>query len=160
VKVLVTGGVKSGKSTFALKFAEDNFPEKNYLATAVPIDEEMKERIEKHKRERGPEYTTFEEPVFIDKHAKPNLILDCLTVWMNNLFYYKKEESWKEILRNFLNGLGENAVIVSNEISWGNIPADSETRKYNRYLSEANCMIASEFDAVYLMVAGLPHRVK
>ena len=64
------------------------------------------------------------------------------------------------ILSRFLDGLGKDAIIVTNETGLGNIPMDSVTRKYNRYLGAANCLTASRMDQVYFMVSGLPLRVK
>ena len=120
--ILITGGVKSGKTKYAQTLADRLFEEKTYLATAECIDGEMEKRIQKHRAERDGSYTTIEEPVRIDKYARPNLILDCLTVWMNNIFHYKREDEWEGILKDFLDGLTENAIIISNETGLGNIP--------------------------------------
>ncbi len=160
MRILITGGVKSGKSTYALGLARSFPGGKTFLATAVAFDDEMRERIQKHKRERGDAFVTIEEPVEIDKYTGNNLIMDCITVWMNNLFHHGQEERWEEILSRFLDGLGKDAVIVTNETGLGNIPMDGFTRKYNRYLGAANCLTASRMDRVYVMVSGLPLRVK
>ena len=160
MRILITGGVKSGKSTYALELARSFTNEKTFLATAVAFDDEMRERIQKHKKERGDSFITIEEPVEIDRYTGNNLLMDCITVWMNNLFHHEQEERWEEILSRFLNGLGKDAIIVTNETGLGNIPMDSVTRKYNRYLGAANCLTASRMDQVYFMVSGLPLRVK
>ncbi|RKX79120.1 MAG: adenosylcobinamide kinase/adenosylcobinamide phosphate guanyltransferase [Spirochaetes bacterium] len=160
MKIMVTGGVRSGKSSFALELAEKYFKKKNFLATAIPFDEEMKRRIEQHKRERGEEYNTIEESIEIDKWACEDIILDCITLWMNNIFYFKREKDWEGILTKFLDNLKENAVIVTNETGLGNIPADPLTRKYNDYMGKANVLIASRMDWVYMLISGIPLRIK
>lgn len=153
---LVTGGIKSGKSSFALKTAETFGEEKTFVATATAFDDEMKIRIARHKEERGPDFRTIEEPIYIDKIETENIVLDCLTMWMNNLFHEGKEEEWEDILTTFLKNLKGNAVLVTNEVGLGNIPADSVTRRYNEFLAAANKLAAARADRVVMMVSGLP----
>ncbi|HOJ94719.1 MAG TPA: bifunctional adenosylcobinamide kinase/adenosylcobinamide-phosphate guanylyltransferase, partial [Fervidobacterium nodosum] len=91
--ILVTGGVKSGKSSFALKLSE-KYNKKAFLATGVPFDEEMKKRIEKHKAERGNDFDTYEEPINVpdtlnsiaDKYDV--IVFECVTTYLGNLYYY------------------------------------------------------------------------
>ena len=137
-RLLITGGIKSGKSSYALERANLLPGNKNFLATAIPFDKEMEDRILRHKDERGPEYNTIEESLDIHLHSKNNLILDCVTVWMNNLFYKGREAEWEKILKSFLSGNIGNIIIVSNEVGLGNIPMDPVARKYNEYLAAAN----------------------
>lgn len=160
IRLLITGGIKSGKSSYALKRANLLPGNKNFLATAIPFDKEMKDRIIRHKEERGPEYITIEEPIEINHHIKDNLILDCVTVWMNNLFYNEREDEWESILKSFLSKNQKNIIIVTNEVGLGNIPLDAATRKYNEHLAAANKMFAEAMDEVVLMVSGLPLWVK
>jgi adenosylcobinamide kinase/adenosylcobinamide-phosphate guanylyltransferase len=158
---LITGGVKSGKSRKALELAEQEFLQPKYfLATAECIDDEMRERIRRHREERGGAFRTIEEPVYIDRHCKNNLIVDCITVWIGNILHYRKEEEWERILTSFLEGCEGNTIVVTNETGMGNIPADPESRTYNRLLAHANRLIAREADIVYLMVSGIPLKVK
>lgn len=159
-RLLITGGIKSGKSSYALERANMLNGHKNFLATALPFDMEMEERIVRHKAERGPDYFTTEEAIDIHQYKMDNLILDCITVWMNNLFYKKREEEWKSILSNFLSRNQKNIIIVSNEVGLGNVPMDSVSRKYNEYLAAANKLIATSMDEVVLMISGLPMWVK
>lgn len=161
MKILITGGVRSGKSRYALQLAEQQFSGiKVFLATTIPFDKEMKLRVEEHKRQRDKSYRTAEEPVEIHNEVAENLILDCVTMWINNLFHCQKQHRWEEILSQFLSGLGENAIIVTNEVGWGNIPVDSQVRSYNELLGKSNQMIASQMDRVYLMVSGIPVKIK
>ena len=159
-RLLITGGIKSGKSSYALERADLLEGKKNFLATAIPFDKEMEDRIIRHKEERGPEYFTIEEAMDIHLHNKDNLILDCVTVWMNNLFYKGREDEWENILESFLSNTQINIIIVSNEVGLGNIPMDGAARKYNEYLAAANKMIARSMDEVVLMIAGLPMWIK
>ena len=156
MRVLITGGIKSGKSSHALETAGEFPGEKTFLATATAFDEEMKKRIEIHKKERGPEYNTVEEPIYIQNVKGENIVLDCLTMWMNNLFFKGMEEEWEDILLSFLDGMPKNAVIVTNEVGLGNIPPDRVSRKYNEYLAAANKLTAKRVDRVVMMVSGLP----
>ena len=160
MRVLITGGVKSGKSSYALSLADQNFEHFTYVATAIPFDDEMKQRIAVHRRERGDKYRTIEEPVAIHTVVGEDTIVDDITVWMNNLFYKGMEESWKEILEQFITNLPQRIIVITNETGLGNIPPDRTTRAYNRYLGEANIMLANAMDTVYFMVAGIPLKVK
>src|SRR3972149_4905540 len=89
--IFITGGCRSGKSRYALDYANRHFSKKIYLATCEALDEEMAQRIEHHKKMRGPEWRTIEEPVaIVDKirqyGAKAEVILlDCITLWLSNL---------------------------------------------------------------------------
>ena len=159
-RLLITGGIKSGKSSYALKRAELLSGRKNFLATAIPFDKEMEERIKKHKKERGAEFSTIEESVNIHLHSEDNIILDCITVWMNNLFFKEREEEWESILKSFLLKNDKNIIVVTNEVGLGNVPMEPVARKYNEYLSAANKLIAEYMDEVVLMVSGLPLWVK
>lgn len=160
MRILVTGGVKSGKSRYALTIAERLFTEKLFIATAIPFDKEMESRIEKHKAERDNSYTTVEEPVYLDRLTGNNIILDDITVWLANLMYKNMLDNWKEILLGFLSNTGPDAVIITNETGWGNIPPDPETRRYNRTLGEANILLADRCEEVYACMAGIPLRLK
>lgn len=160
MSVLITGGVKSGKSSYALQMAERWKGDKFFVATAEAFDDEMKAKILRHQEERDPSFTTIEEPIYIDRHVQGPMILDCVTLWMNNIFFREMENAWEGILGRFLDRMSRDTVIVSNETGLGNIPAESMTRRYNNTLGNANKMIAAAVDEVYLMVSGIPLRVK
>ncbi len=156
----ITGGVKTGKSTYALNLARKRFKTKTFVATALAEDEEMRERIRKHRAERDETFTTVEEPLDISRVRATNIILDDITLWMGNLLYHSREEEWKEILTRFFEENDTDMIIVSNETGWGNIPMEELTRKYNRLLGAANAFVAARADEVFLMVAGIPLEVK
>jgi len=154
MRTLITGGVKSGKSSFALRLAEE-FPLPRYfLATAEAFDDEMKARIAKHIEERAERFTTIEEPLEIVDSLTENMILDCLPLWLNNMFHYGRELSLDEAMNSFIAKLPQNIIIVTNEIGMGFIPADPLSRRYGDTLGRLNARIAASCDRVILMVAG------
>ncbi|WP_022670721.1 bifunctional adenosylcobinamide kinase/adenosylcobinamide-phosphate guanylyltransferase [Hippea alviniae] len=161
---LITGGVKSGKSRFALKLTE-NKKDKFFIATAEPIDDEMKAKIEKHKLERKGEFTTIEEPIYLAK-AISNIqnaqvcIIDCLNIWVNNLLYYDKLDQIEELLKLLKNFVKFELIFVSNEVGMGLLPADKLSRHFVNLLGNLNQQIAAMSDAVYFMVSGLPLKIK
>jgi adenosylcobinamide kinase/adenosylcobinamide-phosphate guanylyltransferase len=170
--ILITGGVKSGKSRHALDLAIKEWkptPDKpiSFIATAEALDGEMKLRITKHQDERaklaGPgAFITKEEKLELDKAITASgqqAVVDCLPMWVNNIMYYKRENDFHTILDNFIKGM-KDCIIVTNETGLGNIPFDEETRRYNLLLAEANRKIATAADRVLFMVAGIPMRVK
>jgi adenosylcobinamide kinase/adenosylcobinamide-phosphate guanylyltransferase len=168
--LLITGGVKSGKSGRALEFVQKEwaFPV-SFIATAEALDEEMQLRIARHREERarfspggGEGFITIEEPIALDRAiraAGPRAVVDCIPMWINNLMYYKREEDFPSILETFIRGMGD-CIVVTNETGLGNIPFDEATRRYNLLLAEANRKIAAAADAVEFMVSGIPLRVK
>jgi adenosylcobinamide kinase/adenosylcobinamide-phosphate guanylyltransferase len=170
---LITGGVKSGKSKRALdlalqwnleKYTPDNHI--SFIATAEALDEEMKTRIRRHKQERAVyNFETIEAPLDLaiaTLRGGSHIIVDCLTMWVNNVIHYKWEADFERTLSAFIEGLRgkEEAVVVSNETGLGNIPADKLTRRYNLLLAEATRRTADAADSVEFMVAGLPLKVK
>jgi len=169
--ILITGGVKSGKSCRALEIAQSEwaFPV-SFIATAEAMDEEMKCRIEKHRQERkdlaGSGFITIEEPLELDKAiaaAENRVLVDCIPMWVNNLLYYKREKDFDRILERILETFLQNVkdcIVVTNETGMGNIPFDEYTRRYNLLLAEANRRIAMAASRLELMVCGIPVRVK
>ncbi|MDR2343427.1 MAG: bifunctional adenosylcobinamide kinase/adenosylcobinamide-phosphate guanylyltransferase [Spirochaetaceae bacterium] len=164
--MFISGGVKSGKSGRALKLAREWRKPVSFIATAEFLDDEMKGRIERHKAERaGLGFTTFEEPLDLAAalvRGGEYVLVDCLTMWVNNIMYHGREADFTGMLDSFIEGLrGKGgAIVVSNETGFGNIPADELTRRYNLLLAEANRKTAAAADRVELMVAGLPLVVK
>ena len=167
-RILITGGIKSGKSRFALKLASDmGNGEKIFIATARAIDKEMEKKIEKHKEERGGDFRTIEAPIHLGgalggvKHS--TVVIDCLTLWLSNLFFEVKEEEKSREIESLIEELNKyvgNAIIVTNEVGWGIIPADEISRRYQSELGSLNQAVAKICDEVYLLISGLPLRVK
>ncbi len=166
--VFVIGGARSGKSAFALEKA-GSFPgKKAYIATAEPLDDEMKERIEKHRVERGEDWETFEEPIKMARVLKEMgssynaAVIDCLTLWLSNLIL-GTEDSEEEI-ESFLSSLSDGdhppLFVVSNEVGMGIVPDNALSRKFRDLAGHLNRKVAGIADEVYLVTAGIPLRIK
>ena len=138
--IFITGGCRSGKSRYALDYANQHFSKKIYLATCEALDEEMAQRIEHHKKMRGPEWHTIEEPVeIVDKIRQYGdkvevILLDCITLWLSNLLT-KGNDDLKikdgiNRLMEILKQTSTSLIVVSNEVGMGIVPADSLSRQF------------------------------
>jgi adenosylcobinamide kinase/adenosylcobinamide-phosphate guanylyltransferase len=168
VIVLITGGIKSGKSRRALDIAREEWKVSpaapvSFIATAEALDDEMKLRIKKHQEERmGLGFITIEEPLELDRAiagALPRALVDCLPLWVNNVMYYKREDDFSRLLDASIQNM-KDCIVVTNETGLGNVPFDEETRRYNLLLAEANRKIAAAADRVELLISGIPVRIK
>jgi len=163
MKILITGGVKSGKSKYALKLARDFSGKKVFIATAEAFDEEMKEKIKKHKRDRGDRFITIEEPVNL--HEVLNnidcdlAVVDCLTVWCGNLLHYGKTELIDAFIESYRKAKF-NIITVTNEVGMGVVPENKLSRLYVEKLGFLNERIAEISDTVIFMVSGVPSIIK
>ncbi|AEA34277.1 bifunctional adenosylcobinamide kinase/adenosylcobinamide-phosphate guanylyltransferase [Hippea maritima] len=160
---LITGGVRSGKSRYALKMAL-SYKRRLFIATAVAFDDEMKKRIEKHKQERGNLFKTIEEPVYLSRalDGANNFdvcLIDCLTVWVSNLLFYKKEAQIEAFFKA-LDKITSDVVVVSNEVGLGIMPDNTLSRRYVDLLGEVNQKLADVSDRVVFMISGQPLNVK
>ncbi|HWQ22214.1 MAG TPA: bifunctional adenosylcobinamide kinase/adenosylcobinamide-phosphate guanylyltransferase [Clostridia bacterium] len=157
--ILVTGGEKSGKSTYAMRTALDLGARRAFVATAEPFDDEMRARIKHHREERGSRFETIEEPVEVPtvlrRCASYDVVLvDCMTTWLGNLMHYERDlASMKDELLSSISG---NEIFVTNEVGMGIIPMDASTRFYVEELGRLNAALAQRAERVVFMVAGLP----
>jgi adenosylcobinamide kinase/adenosylcobinamide-phosphate guanylyltransferase len=170
--ILVLGGCRSGKSTLALQLATRLGKRKMFLATAEPLDDEMSERINKHRAARRPDWTTIEEAhdparVLTESGAKFDVVLiDCLTLWLGNLLApHARPTSRIEpvSLANLLVALGarqSHIVAVSNEVGLGIVPDNELARRFRDKQGRLNQQIAAIADTVVFMAAGLPMVLK
>ncbi len=171
-KILITGGVKSGKTRYALDVVNRLDVEKKiYIATAVAFDKEMKQKIERHKKERDKSWFTVEAPLdlvsAIEEFKNKNnwaVVIDCFTMWINNMIYYGwKESKIFETFENTLKSIEEAncfIVAVTNEIGLGVIPESEITRKYLNYIGMFNQKSAKIFQRVVFMISGIPLVIK
>lgn len=162
---LVLGGQRSGKSVFAENLI--GAAPAIYLATAEALDDEMKDRIARHRDRRGQGWTTVEEPIDLagalrryDSAGRP-VLLDSLGMWVANLLGREKNVAIETSgLVNTLKDIAAPVVIVSEEAGLGVIPGNALARRYLDALGSANQMAAAAADSVVLMVAGLPQKLK
>ena len=167
--ILVTGGSRSGKSKHALELAA-SYNNKAFIATAEATDDEMRARIERHRRERDPSFHTLEEPVdpVVALKALPEetevALLDCITVWLGNLFYREKiiDGTCPEIdaFLDILEAPPCHLILVTNEVGMGVIPADGATRLFRDTAGSINQILAERAHEVIFSVSGIPLRVK
>jgi adenosylcobinamide kinase/adenosylcobinamide-phosphate guanylyltransferase len=164
---LITGGQRSGKSSFAQKLAEEKSANPIYLATARIWDDDFKNRIERHKSDRGDNWQTIEENKHISRHNFSNktVLMDCVTLWLNNFFYdnnYDIEKSLKQAKSEWNKFISQdfNLIVVTNELGMG-IHSESETsRKFADLQGWVNQYIAAGANNVYLMVSGISIKIK
>lgn len=164
----VTGGQRSGKSRFAQELSLAKSPTPVYLATARIWDNDFKERVQRHQSERGDNWTMLEIPVLISQAEIEGkvVVLDCITLWLTNLYFDNRELKIDEILeiaKTELNGLFEKnceLIIISNEIGMGGHAENALARKFADLQGWVNQSIASVADGVTLMVSGLPLKIK
>jgi len=168
--ILVTGGCRSGKSQFAQDYANRHFQKKLYLATCEALDEEMTKRIEDHKKKRGLDWQTVEEPAEIVKAIKEHanhvevVLLDCITLWLSNLLMRQKSDH--EVLNEVTKLIGTvtqgqtSFIFVSNEVGMGIVPVDPLGRRFRDLSGMTNQKIAEAADRVVFMVSGIPAFLK
>ena len=168
---LITGGARSGKSTHALKLATP-YRRKFFVATGEALDDEMKARIEQHRRSRPVEFQTVEEPVEIVAAlekigGKADLVIvDCLTLWVSNLMLGGNKDDKTIIaeadkLAAALKRAVFASIVVTDEVGAGIVPTDhAESRRFRDLLGWTNQKIGAAADDVLLMVAGYPVKVK
>lgn len=166
---LITGGARSGKSDYAQQLAKP-CGKKAFIATAEPIDDEMKQRIIRHKHDRDASFYLIEEPIELARAIRslPEemeiAVIDCLTVWVGNCLY-KQESEKNELfdgatLIEALKVAPCDLVIVTNEVGLGIIPDNELSRRYRDVIGMLNRNIADLAQKVILMVSGIPVVIK
>ncbi|NLT23211.1 MAG: bifunctional adenosylcobinamide kinase/adenosylcobinamide-phosphate guanylyltransferase [Syntrophorhabdus sp.] len=167
--VLILGGARSGKSSFALREASLIAGQKAFVATAEALDDEMETRINNHRSERGPEWKTFEEPLEVPSLIRkigPShgvVLIDCLTLWVSNIMMRGLSvEQYEEDLVDALSdpGCAPLIYIVSNEVGLGLVPESPMGREYRDNLGRLNARVASVVTDVYFLAAGIPMKIK
>ena len=169
--IFVIGGCRSGKSKHALQIAED-MPggRKIYMATCVPQDDEMKQRVVKHQSERSENWTTVEAPLLLpesilEHSTKADVVLvDCLTLWLSNLLMETIDDAKLEGMISQLTDALKNAacpiILVSNEVGTGIVPENKLARQYRDLIGLVNQSVAQTANKVFWVVAGIPVTVK
>ena len=168
---LILGGCRSGKSSHALALA-NQVPgnKKIFIATSVPTDGEMQERVEKHVKERGDSWDTAEVPVDIPEKIErlaPDvdvILVDCLTLWVSNLLYNGFDSQGilekTNVLTTVLKNTACPVILVSNEVGSGIVPENELARKFRDMAGFVNQRVADAVERVTLVVAGIPMVIK
>jgi len=175
--ILLLGGARAGKSTYAMRLAQDgertSVDEVCFIATAQGLDEDMTKRIARHRAERSPHWRTIEEPCQIDEALRQAseariVIVDCLTLFVSNWLMrhedeHECEQFVRRITRNFLEltrTRQQTLICVSNEVGLGVVPDTDLGRVFRDLLGRVNQEFAAAADEVYLLIAGLPLQLK
>lgn len=168
--ILITGGVRSGKSKFVTKIANKNNKKVAYIATSPYYDGEMNKRIQDNKKERPDSWTTFEEQIYIPSLLqKINgqydlVIIDCLSLYVtNHLLANSSEIAIYEEVNQLIQILKEasfHTIIVSNEVGTGVHPNNKIARNFIDIIGNINQMISDEANHVYRVFSGIPVNIK
>lgn len=164
---LVLGGARSGKSGFAERMTVAHPRGCVYLATAEIGDDEMAERVRKHKARREAHWRTVEAPLEVapaivaETEQGAAVLVDCLTLWLSNLMGAKRDpEQQTEALVRALGQAGGPVVFVSNEVGLGIVPDNALARAFRDHAGRMNQRIADVANSVFFVAAGLPLRLK
>ncbi len=163
----ITGGQRSGKSAYAQKLAERQSKSPIYLATSRIWDEDFKKRVARHQSERGEQWQTIEEEKYLSRHklTGKTVLLDCITLWLTNIFHDKEyhtepslefaKSEWQKLIQQDF-----TLIVVSNEIGMGVHPTHVSARKFIDLQGFMNQYIAALANHVYVMVSGIPVKIK
>ena len=164
---LITGGERSGKSTYAESEALRLSGQPIYLATARVWDEEFRQRILRHQERRGPEWTNIEEDIRLSKHDFTGrvVLIDCITLWATNYFFDMQQDvdqALEALKKEFDTLVQQDAtfIFVTNELGMGGMSESRTQRLFTQLQGWMNQHVAARADRVTLMVSGLPLTVK
>ncbi len=178
---LIIGGARSGKSHFAQALALKSGQPVLFVATAEPGDEEMRQRIEEHRKARPPTWQTLEATTHVGRRIAreigetPTVIVDCVTLLVNNIFSQHGDPDSEPVdaslierevvaeikeLVDCIDRVNARFIIVTNEVGLGLVPPNRLGRLYRDFLGRANQMLAQRVAEVYLLTAGIPLRIK
>ncbi|MCM2401697.1 bifunctional adenosylcobinamide kinase/adenosylcobinamide-phosphate guanylyltransferase [Rhizobium sp. S153] len=165
--ILVLGGARSGKSRFAEGLATGSGLDRHYVATGRAYDDEMRERIAKHRVDRGDGWTTHEEPVdligLLRRIDGPGrvVLVDCLTLWVTNLMMAEEDVAARSAeLVEAVASLSSRLILVSNEVGLGIVPENRMAREFRDHVGRLHQLVAQSATEVYFIAAGLPLKMK
>lgn len=182
--ILVTGGTRSGKSSYAESLAERSDREVTYIATAIPLGEEMEDRIKKHRESRPGSWKTLEmfkgisEEIKNDEYNGNCFLLDCVTIMTTNLMFEDLSIDWDTVDRDYIDNIeirikeefvsiineareaNQEFIFVTNELGMGIVPSNRLSRIFRDIAGSVNQLIAREANDVYFCVSGIPTKIK
>jgi adenosylcobinamide kinase/adenosylcobinamide-phosphate guanylyltransferase len=168
MRELILGGARSGKSALAERLAQDSGLPVTYLASTQALDEEMRARIEQHRRPRPAHWHLVEEPLALGEalaiHAGDDrcLLVDCLTLWLTNVLLAGEGtfSCERRSLLRILPTLSSRVILVSNEVGLGVVPMDSLSRRFVDEAGRLNQAVAGLCDRIVFTASGLPPILK
>lgn len=164
--ILITGGQRSGKSSYAEQLALSLTAEPVYLATAHIWDDEFRQRVRRHQERRGPQWTNIEEERWLSRHdvAGRVVVIDCVTLWLTNFFFDTSDTdaTLRQAKAEFDRFTSQDAtfIFVTNEIGSGGISDNALQRQFTDLEGWMNQYIAGRADEVVLMVSGIAVKIK
>ena len=170
--IMITGGQRSGKSTYAEQLALRLDAHPVYVATAHIWDDEFRQRVDRHKARRGASWTTIEEERYLSRHdyAGRVVLVDCVTLWCTNFFFGSTDGSqlpdvdhvFAQVCQEFdlLTAADATFIFVTNEIGLGGVSDNAVQRRFTDLQGWMNQYIASHADTVVMMVSGIPVTIK
>ncbi|WP_297432822.1 bifunctional adenosylcobinamide kinase/adenosylcobinamide-phosphate guanylyltransferase [Sulfurimonas sp.] len=164
MKILFIGGIKSGKSRNAEQYIEKLSEKKPiYLATTEFVDDEMKQKIDAHKKMREDKFITVEEALNLREKIELQegaVLVECLSMWINNMLYHEKSYEDMQAELSTVLQLKRDIVFVINDVSCGVIPQNKLAREFVDINGRLAQLVASECDVVYNVVAGIATKIK
>ena len=182
--ILILGGARSGKSSLAQNMAKGLGSRVLFVATGAPLDEEMRARIQEHKRNRPRDWLTLETGADVGDKIMTHVgdaevvVIDCITLLVSNILligedgeeagadqidYASAEARVVNEVRSLIRCVDSaraTFIVVSNEVGMGLVPPYPSGRLYRDLLGKANQLLAQRADDVYLMIAGIPWQLK
>lgn len=165
--IVIGGGVRSGKSRYALDLALAQPGRRVFIATAQAFDDEMRQRIDDHRAERGDAFETIEAPIELaDALAQASdasvVLLDCLTLWLSNMILAGREDSavLGELERILSVERDHGLIVVTNEVGMGIVPDTPLGRRFRDLAGRANQALARRADALYAAMLGTILRLR
>ncbi|SDP04488.1 bifunctional adenosylcobinamide kinase/adenosylcobinamide-phosphate guanylyltransferase [Desulforhopalus singaporensis] len=175
--VLITGGARSGKSSYALELAESLSEQRLFIATCPKLDPEMEDRVMRHKQERqGRGWQTLECETELEQAFRTAVggydvvLLDCITLWVNNLLYVSEQRgeiltdgAVRECCQNWIKAVPDTlgtVICVTNEVGLGIVPDNALGRRYRDLVGTVNQVIGRAADQVTLVSCGIPVHIK
>jgi len=182
--VLITGGARSGKSSYAEKLAKEAKGEVLYIATSIPFDDEMKDRVKKHKERRPDNWSTYEgykdlKQIFYNEELHfDTILLDCITIMVTNLMLDQAGDNFDDLNNQDIDKMEDKIlqeveefideaekslktiIIVTNEIGCGIVPEYKMSRVFRDIEGRVNQYIASRSQEVHMVVCGIPIKIK
>ncbi len=179
--IFVTGGTRSGKSRFAERLARKVGGDIGYVATAIAFDDEMKDRIAKHRQNRPPGWRTWETykdvyKIYDQFEGQRGILIDCITIMVSNLlldmeatddgtmaWVDRAEACITDQVQALIKAAGTadvTTIMVSNEVGLGLVPDNRLGRVFRDIAGRVNQLIAAAADDVYFVVSGIPMKIK